>query len=198
MPRWSIIIPILWSLLSIYDIIGALNGDPPAQGGLLAPLIIGLLLAIIVVTIYRYRRLFGPTERQQAKWVLFGLVVNILGVPVWGYTYVLSNPAPGQELLLTYVLGWTLAQAATLFLAIAIVIAILRYRLWDIDLIVRRTLVYGMVTALLATVYFGSVVMLQSVVTVAVGQNSPAVIVLSTLFIAGLFNPLRKRGAAGH
>jgi hypothetical protein len=191
-PRWSIIIPILWSLSSISDIIGALNGKPPAQDGLLVPLVIGLLLAIIVVISYRYRRLFSPTERQQAKWVLFGLVVNILGVPVWGYTYVFSNPAPGEELLLTYVVGWTLAQVMTLFLAGGIVIAILRYRLWDIDLIVRRTLVYGTVTALLAAVYFGSVVMLQNVVIAVAGRSSPAIIVVSTLIIAGLFNPLRR------
>src|SRR5215212_1350189 len=76
---------------------------------------------------------------------------------------------------------------------IAIGIAILRYRLYEIDLIINRTLVYGSLTAILVALYFVGIVVLQRVFVLLTGQKSTLAVVASTLLIAALFNPLRKR-----
>lgn len=154
---------------------------------------LSLFLAFLVVIIYRYRRLFDRTERQQARWVVFGCIVFFTGIPVWGYTFDWAQPAPGREHLLLVMGGWTLTNLLTLGLPVSIFAAILRYRLWDIDLILRKTLVYGLLTGVLVALYAGSVVFLQNLFASTTGQNSPLANVISTLIIAALFQPVRER-----
>ena len=144
--------------------------------------------------IYRYRRDSTPLERQQIKWILFGVLTYVLGVVVWALVFGRALQIPAGELRLLAMLGaWFSDLFTLLVLPVAITIAIMRYRLWDIDLVIRRTLQYGLLTGLLALVYFGSVILLQSIVENFTGEQSPLVIVLSTLVIAALFNPLRSR-----
>jgi len=143
-------------------------------------LIAGILGAILSLII-RFLRSRGDA-RTQMKWLVYTAVMSI-----------------SIMLLLSLVLGedslflGIFSSALPIYLTIAIGIAILRHRLFDIDIIIRRTLQYTLLTGLLVLVYFGSVVLLQGLVENITGEQSPIVIVISTLAIATLFNPLRVR-----
>jgi hypothetical protein len=146
--------------------------------------LIGLALLSVVA---RYRHSQGD-ERAQMKWFLFA--VSLLFVNAFrGITTDLFELFPPIPRALE---DWIFAGNIIL-IALSIAVAILKYRLYDIDVIIRRTLIYGTLTSSLALVYFGSILLLQSMVPALIGGNSQIAIVLSTLFIAALFTPLRRR-----
>jgi hypothetical protein len=117
-------------------------------------------------------------ERLQLKWFAYAAVLGFLAILLGGERPVIGNVV------------WTLGPVS---LPVAAGVAILRYRLYDIDRLINRTLVYGALTASLVAVYVGSVVALQYAFRVLTGGNSQLAIVASTLLIAALFNPLRRR-----
>ena len=125
----------------------------------------------------RFRRSRG-TERQQLKWFLFATAPTL--------TILLEYYLP--EFILSLALAWLL-----LGLPAAIGIAVLRYRLYNIDLVINRTLVYAALTISLALVYLGSVAGLQRLLSPVVGEGNQLAVVASTLLIAALFQPLRRR-----
>jgi hypothetical protein len=147
-----------------------------------------LVGAVLFVQGYRYTRVSDATQRQQTKWVVLGLVVALGGYCVF---LLLDALLPG--VLLASLLANTAYFVLLLFIPISIAIAILRYRLYDIDLIINRTLVYGSLTATLIALYFGGIVVLQRAFVLLTGQRSTLAVVASTLLIAALFSPLRRR-----
>jgi hypothetical protein len=149
----------------------------------------------LVSQIYRYKRISTPEERQQTKWVVFALGVFIVILISGMLTPVLPSLAVGTHAGFwnEFVGNGVIGVLPPALIPVAIGVSILRYRLWDIDLIIRRTLVYGALSLTLALVYFGSVILLQSLVTAVGGQQTAVVTVISTLLIAALFTPLRKR-----
>ena len=151
-------------------------------GIVLNPLLAVLVLAPIAALLVRFRR-SSETERQQIKWVLYAaavLTVAIMVVSIW--------PALDGTRI-----GAVLFLAGFLAIPTAIGIAILKHRLYDIDVLINRTIVYGTLTAALAVTYFGGVVSLQGTFRVLTGQESQLAVVASTLAIAALFGPLRRR-----
>jgi hypothetical protein len=150
------------------------------------------LACLTVAMIYRYQRISSPIQRQQTKWIVFGGSATILIVIVFNLpSYIFPALSRTGSLY-----GLFLAAINTLVLLPPIfcfAIAILRYRLWDIDIIIRRTLVYGTLTVILTLVYVGLVIGLQFLLRGIINQGSGVAIVLSTLAIAALFHPLRRR-----
>jgi hypothetical protein len=151
--------------------------------------------AVIFSQIYRYRRVSTQIERQQTKWVVLGIISVLTGFMVFALIFTGLFPTLNQPNTPYYLIQNLAYPVLLLLLPLSIGIAILRYRLWDIDRVINRTLVYGTLTAILALIYFGCVVLLQHLVNGVTGQvgQSPLVIVASTLAIAALFQPLRHR-----
>jgi hypothetical protein len=147
---------------------------------------------LAVAQIVRYRTVSDTIARVQTKWIVGATVVGIASFLASSSVVLLGAGAEGR-IGRFWILGDLGFSLLTYLLPIAIAIAILRYRLWDIDVIIRKTLVYSVLSGLLALVYFGMVVLLQSLFDSVSGQQSPIAIVISTLVIAALFAPLRQR-----
>jgi hypothetical protein len=143
-----------------------------------------MALASVISLIVRYRRA-QEIERQQIKWLLYVTALFAVTYSMTG----MNSDSPSPLIRILNVLSVPLLLA----IPIAIAIAILRYRLYDIDILIRRTLQYSLLTGLLALVYFGGVVLLQSIFHALTGEDSQFAIVISTLGIAALFSPLRLR-----
>ncbi len=147
-----------------------------AFGGVMLLFAAGILSAVSLV--FRFRRAAG-VERQQIKW--FAYAAALFG----GYL--------ALNFFVSGLLNTVFSTAASVALYAAVGIAILQHRLYDIDVVINRTLVYGTLTATLVTLYFGGTVVLQSLFVVLTSQQSTLAVMASTLLIAALFNPLRRR-----
>ncbi len=153
-----------------------------------------LVLSAFYAQIYRYRYVSSSPERQQTKWVVFGILLWLLlmGILFVPYSIEINRP-PGSPLPWWSVAGSTGWWLTLTIVPIALSVAVLRYRLYEIDLIINRTLVYGGLTAMLVGVYVGTIVVLQGMLRALTGHESQLAIVASTLVVAALFNPLRRR-----
>jgi hypothetical protein len=154
------------------------------------------LVLVVAVQVYRYRYISSAAERQQSKWVVFGFAVG-MGMTAWIIFPVLVwsslNPSAPTLSIATRSAGFTIVLLDQMFVALTMAIAVLRYRLFDIEIIIRRTLVYTLLTVLLGLFYFGLVILLQIALVPFAREESSVAIVLSTLAIAALFTPLRRR-----
>lgn len=193
-PRWAYI-PLLGTLL----LIGMVSIPPnsplalPTQVESLANIaLVSLVLLGGGLHIYRYLRDSNSVERQQTKWILVGILCYVLAVITWVLIFgrAVEIPAGTPRLVANFV-GWYSDLLTILALPAALTIAILRYRLWDIDLLIRRTLQYVLLSGVLALIYVGLTILFQRLFFT--NQQSDISIVLSTLAIAALFFPLRNR-----
>jgi hypothetical protein len=144
-----------------------------------------------VAQVYRYMRASDRTQRQQTKWVVFGVAVAIAGTLTSIFTVGAAVDLPPKDVA-QRMLSMLLMDAFVLFIPLSIGVAVLRARLFDIDVVINRTLVYLPLTATLVALYLGGVVVLQRVFVALTGQQSTLAVVASTLAIAALFNPLRR------
>jgi len=188
-PRWT-----RWLWLGSQSAFGVLvfffpSALPP--GGI--PLFL-LVMSLVAVQIYRYVRVSTPVQRQQTKWVVLGVAVGLVGFLITlGLSISFPDLASTDTLL--YVISSGFAFLSNMLIPLSFGLALLRYRLWDVDALINKALVYGLLTGLLGALYVGPIVGLESLAGFfggAVVQN-PVVLVVSTLAIAALFQPVRQR-----
>ena len=181
-----------WTRWTIPFLLLILLPDPFLIASLIA--IFGFLALAIYSQVHRYRHVSNALQHQQAKWVAVGLVSQLIVMGSWIFVatqYPADVPSTARTMTLLVILPIVIILGS--LFPISVTVAILRYRLWDIDLVINRTLVYGTLTGVLVLVYFASVVLLQILLRGLTGQESPLAVVASTLVIAALFNPLRRR-----
>jgi len=189
-PRWTwlliiVFIPVEW----LYNFFP----NSPLNNDIWSSLIwIGIVSCIISAQVYRFIKVSNLIQRQQTKWVVFAIVIGLLVEAVFTLAIVFF-PSLTQSGSLYWLLYNNFSTYALLLIPLSLFIAILRYRLWDIDNLINRTLVYGTLTFLLALVYFGLIFVLQFLLRGVISQTNGVVIVISTLTIAALFQPLRTR-----
>ncbi len=161
--------------------------DGPATALLIVEAV--LIFAVAGTAVFQvFRQRHNRIARAQVSWVAFGIALSLGGTLIF---YLLNWFELIQ--LDTNIFWAILNWPVSLGLPVSFAIAILRYRLFDINVIIRKTLVYTLLSALLALVYFGSVVLLQTIFDSVAQERSPFIIVVSTLLIAALFAPLRQR-----
>ncbi len=200
-PRWSWALIGLWAVNTFFWVIGGFIPNSPLEIGNWPPLLEAGWLSVVFggsasVQLYRYLRVASPIQRQQIKWLLFGFVPVIV-VPLCLTLYMTFVPSlnqPGAYLINTpnsFFLIVTLPLYRFWYLPVpfCVGIALLRYRLWDIDLIINRTLVYAILTASVIGVYVLVVVYLGALLRTG---NNPAISLLATAIVAVLFQPLRN------
>ena len=192
-PRWTrwlwVAVIMLWAANVFFP-------SPPFISSLFFTIpLLCFICSALVTQVYRYRHVSSAGQRQQTKWVVFGISIGLGGFLVLDifsqfFSSFVQNPF---ALLVTD----TAFSLVFLLIPLSIGFAMLRYRLWDVDVLINKALVYGLLTGTLVAVYAGCIVGLEALLRGLFHQTSEIAIVVSTLIIAALFQPLRKRIQAG-
>jgi hypothetical protein len=182
--RWVLPLALAWGVVNFFPslsstFIVALLGD--VLWG-------GCSIMLVIAQIYRYFKVSTRMQRQQTKWVVFDLAILIILlllaiIQALIFPSSFNQPDSPDQLV---------GPLSLLVLPLSFGIALLRSRLWDVDVLINRTLVYGTLTVSLALAYAGLILGLQALLGIIIKQNNDVAIVVSTLAIAALFQPLRS------
>lgn len=192
-PRWTVLLAGFWILTvlanSTFPIF--LLSSPGEPTDLTVFYLIALVTSSMIVLSFRYRRVFNPNQKIQTKWVVLGIGLTWGGEVLFE---IFHRFLPIFEQNAVMFLFWNItALVWTLILPVSILIAVLSSAFLDIDVLLRRTLSYSALTITLIGIYFALVMLLQTLFELATGQRSSLISIISTLVIAALFTPLRKR-----
>jgi hypothetical protein len=154
----------------------------------------GFLISMVYAQVYRYRRVSGRVERQQTKWVIGGMLLAVLSLVALSFA-----PLIMPELVSTAERGALYDMVATAALLIVVLavplsigISMLRYRLWDVDLIINRTLVYVPLTGIVAGIFAVTTTTSQKLLAAFTGAKSDAGLIFSTLLVVTTFTPIKN------
>jgi hypothetical protein len=191
MPRWTRWLAVTFITFMVSrDLFPALYSRSLALEAVSYLVFLGIVVSITWSLVYRYRRVSSTEQRRQTRWVVFGTALAIAGsfvqLPV--DLRLIDGDTPLALLLIN--ISFTLSF---LLIPLSVGVAVLRSRLFDIDVLINRALVYGLLTAMLLGLYFGGIVVLQRGFVALTGEKYTLAVVVSTLMIAAVFNPLRRR-----
>jgi hypothetical protein len=186
-PRWT-----LWlvPLILIREGINVFLPDSELGSGNIGTVLLPVEVALAVYAqIYRYRRVSGPVQRQQTKWVVYGVAAALIGY--FGLIFGGALLIPRPSVLIVMIFD-TLIALFILLIPLSLLVAILRYRLYEIDLLINRTLVYIPLTATLAGIFAASITLSQKLLVALTGQSSDAATVFTTLVVVAAIEPLKS------
>lgn len=188
-PRWTRYLLVLPALIFAATFLYDFNSDAEVPA-ILQVITFGILLAGVGSQIYRYFKASTVAQRQQTKWVLIALGILVVSFVL---PTVLLRANLESSFWGTVVLAFLPRVLATMFLPIAMAISFTRYRLWDVDSLVNRALIYGALTTVLAAVFAASTVIVNQLLSSLIGQQSTSYSpVISAVLIATIFQPTRK------
>jgi hypothetical protein len=198
-PRWSLLVIVGWVLVSLVPVVfpNSVFNQWTWQPLLYLTVIMFIVGVGVLGQVYRYHYIATVIQRQQTKWIVFGIVI-IVGIsvlpPLLLVAFFPNAQQPGVAHL-TYTLSVAIPStiAQTVF-ALSVGISVLRFKLWDIDLVINRSLVYGSVTALLAGMFIITLLVVQRLLDALTnGMPPPFAPIVSALVIGALFQPTRRR-----
>ena len=190
-PHWTLWLAVAFSAFDVSrTLFPDLYSRSPALEWISYMVFLGTVVIVTWSLVYRYRRVSSAEQRRQTKWVVFGVALAIAGSFVQLPVDLQWIDADTPLVLLLFSIGFTLSF---LLIPLSVGIAVVRSHLFDIDVLINRTLVYGSLTAMLIGLYFGGIVVLQRFFVLLTGQQSTLAVVASTLLIAALFAPLKRR-----
>lgn len=182
--RWLLLIPAC--VVLVWLITGHTAWDSAEEYGIVAS--VGLLWVGVIAQFYRYRWRASREERQQTKWLLFGLLLVIIVNLIWVMAFETFPIQSAEARVLFNTLGYLILTTGPVSIAVALTFAVLRYRLWDIDLLINRTLVYAILTAVIVLIYIALVNLVGSLLNTTLPGS-----LLATGVIAVSFQGLRER-----
>jgi signal transduction histidine kinase len=188
--RWKMFFDIAFAIILTLRLNSALREPIVESGFVLAYLVLSLCTNAFALS-YRYFRVAGPVERQQIKWVVVGVVGFItIAFPMDTFLYYHPVIIDSARALVLSAIPDTIYRVVALFIPVSVAISVLRYRLWDIDILINRTLVYGALTSIVVSAF----VILVGFLSVLFQSSGNSIIaIIATGLVALLFNPLRQR-----
>jgi hypothetical protein len=189
-PRWIVAVLVSWAIFILATLVGTWWDWNGPQGALVLVPLMGFML---YAQVYRFRKVSTTAQREQTKWLIFALIANLVIVLVTG----LTAPAPdaGGSAAAVYSLAANAFEYfGNLLFVLAVGIAILRYRLWDIEVVVNRALIYAPLSLILAGIFAVSAVLINESTQQLFGaEDASTSAVVSALVVATVFTPLRGR-----
>lgn len=194
-PRWTrflVLVALVWTIGKIFLPLPAWD-----EG-------FGLILNLTIFgvgvfgQVQRYRMISGPAQRQQTKWLVFSVVIifviSLIVIVILPLVFPTLNQIGAPGLFKEIILMGTIISLILLLVPISFAISILRYRLWDIDVVINRALIYGTLTTILAAIFAGSLSLMDQITEDIFGDGSTALTAtVSTILVASIFQPLRDR-----